>query len=96
MKKKDDELSLAKADSAEVESALSKSFDDMNAQRDASEKKLELVEKKLETLKGSISRLVAAIFGKSEKPLVASVFLTFFVVFADFVISAYLFCTQRA
>ena len=54
------------------------------AQPDAAEKKLELDEKKLQTLKGSINRLVSAIFGKSERLLVISVFLTFFAIFLTF------------
>ena len=56
-----------KADMAEAHSALTKAVDDASSQRDAAKRKLESEEAKLKTLKGSVQRFVAAIFGKSVK-----------------------------
>ena len=70
LKEKDKELDSIRADMSETKNVLSKAVDDATAQRDTAERKLKLAQKKLETLKDSLHRLVSAIFGESaEMPL---------------------------
>ena len=68
---------------AEAQSAMANAIDYVTAQRDAAEQKLESAGKKLETLRGSLHRLVSAIFGKSDRTFCVLVFL-FSLFFADF------------
>ena len=72
LKKKDKELDAVKANMSEAQNVLSKAVDDAAAQRDTAERKLKLAQKKLETLKDSLHRLVSAIFGESAKLLFES------------------------
>src|ERR1041385_6366078 len=67
--KKDKELEAVRAEMSEAANVLTRAVNDAAAQRDTAEQKLKSAQKKLETLKGSIHRLVSAIFGESAKLL---------------------------
>ena len=58
LKKKTEELEAVKAHNAEAQSVLSQAADDAVSKRQE-------IEKRLETLKGSVNRFVTAVFGKS-------------------------------
>ena len=72
LEKKDKELEVVKADMSEAKNVLTRAVNDAAALRDTAEQKWKSAQKKLETLKDSLHRLVSAIFGESAKVLFES------------------------